>query len=643
MASSTRSSILNKKHKTLLVWLEQNSNHAWWWDNDHNMLVCHTLDLKKAHTELGYKGVFYTNSTGSSEQNCYAFPSDEGSWVVRRHSRGVNEHSSWTVDPSGWTRCNFNYPSDLSTCVRANNGHENASGDFIFSNMTDGLNALQDLGIHDINNLLKSNPSYNAILAKRNFTITQKKENKIVLTFERIKELDKELDIQGFVTNKRGNRWERVITIPTIKKTYNAPDHLIRHTIAEGKEADWYIKTKKGWISQQRCNVITVLESTAGNNSKRETEFIMSKAILEPWEMTNIPFGEEYPGNRQWNKYAATFSCSPREGLYDTWNLVLSHLGKNIDDAVRKNKWCEEHEITSGRDYLFYWIVNMFKKPTEPLPYLFFVGPEDCGKSTIHEALGLLIDRGYVRADNALTSQASFNAEVANAVLCVVEETDLSKNPVALSRIKDWVTGKRIAIRAMYKNSYDLPNTSHWMQFANFSSYCPILPGDTRIVPISVELPKKIIPKAQLFKSLEQEKQAFLYACLNAHCPEPEGRLGLPCLMTTHKIIMEENTENLLLKFIKQKTKIHRGSLIKFNDFYDTFYNWLDTDQKVYWTRVRVSKLYPSEPPYCKGKYKGEGNIYLGNITLDLNLNEKCFEECYVSLDGRIKKRIWKR
>ena len=548
MASSTRSSPLDTQHQILLNWFKNNAQKTWWWDNDHSMLVCHTLDLKKAHKILNFKGVFYTNSSGSSEQNCYAFPSEEGSWVIRRHSRGVKEHSSWTIDPSGWTRCNFNCMSDLGTCVRANEGLENASGDFVFNEIHDGLQALEDLGVTEISELLKGNPVYESILKKRSLTIRQKKDNKLILMFERLKDIDENIDIKGFVKNKRGDRWERVLVIPTIKKVFNAPDHLIRHLIAYGTEVGWYIYTKKGWIAQQRCNVITVLESQTHSFSRKDIEVIMSKAVLDPWELVNIPFAEEYPGNRQWNMDAASFTCEPREGTHDTWDTILTHLGKNINDAVKANKWCENNEIITGKDYLFYWIANMFQRPEEPLPYLFFVGVENCGKSTLHEALGLLIRRGYVRADNALNSNSGFNAEVANAVLCVVEETDLSKNPNALNRIKDWVTGRRISIRALFKNAYDIVNTSHWIQCANFVSYCPILPGDTRIVAINVDLPKKDIPKKDLFNALDKEKKSFLHACLKIHLPYPEGRLSLPCITTTHKVVMEEKSDNDLIK-----------------------------------------------------------------------------------------------
>ena len=66
------------------------------------------------------------------------------------------------------------------------------------------------------------------------------------------------------------------------------------------------------------------------------------------------------------------FLCEPKEGTFDTWNTILEHLGKNIDNDVKENAWCNTHEILTGRDYLLYWIASMLQRPAEPLPYLFF-------------------------------------------------------------------------------------------------------------------------------------------------------------------------------------------------------------------------------------------------------------------------------
>ena len=44
----------------------------WWFDQDHHMLVCHTADLLRAHSDLSMRGIFSTSSKGvdQEDQNC---------------------------------------------------------------------------------------------------------------------------------------------------------------------------------------------------------------------------------------------------------------------------------------------------------------------------------------------------------------------------------------------------------------------------------------------------------------------------------------------------------------------------------------------------------------------------------------------
>lgn len=127
----------------------------------------------------------------------------------------------------------------------------------------------------------------------------------------------------------------------------------------------------------------------------------------------------------------------------------------------------------------------MFRRPFEHLPFLFLYGGENCGKSMFHESLALLVTRGVIRADRALNNN-DFNGELAGAVLCVVEEINIAANPKALARLRDWTVADIIAIRRMRTDSYELPNTTHWVYCANKQEFCPVLTGDTRIAVVHV-------------------------------------------------------------------------------------------------------------------------------------------------------------
>ncbi len=238
-------------------------------------------------------------------------------------------------------------------------------------------------------------------------------------------------------------------------------------------------------------------------SAAKEVKNIMGTSILRPWKVVNKPFQPEYTGDREWNRNAAQFRYPPsQEGselYYPNWTKILDHCGAGLDTAIAENGWAKANGILTGAEYLKIWIASLFQKPLEPLPYLFFYSfSENTGKSTFHEAVSLLLTKGYKRADAALISQSGFNAELEGAIVCVVEETDLRINKAAYSRIKDWVTGRTISIRAMYQSPVDVPNYTHWIQCTNDATYCPIFPGDTRIVVLEVPKLEEDIPKSLL-------------------------------------------------------------------------------------------------------------------------------------------------
>lgn len=636
---------LAEEHKRLLKWfcdkdkITKQGGHSeevglfgdWWWDSDYNMLVCHTLDLVKAHRELNMTGFFHTNSSGSSTQNCFCFPTQGGGWVIRRHGIGTKEHISWEVDPSGWTRTSLNEQPDMEACVRTNKGVENSKGEFVFQDIKSGEEALRNYGISDLE--IPEALHW----GKRQFYIKEKSDSKILVSMDAFEQDDDEkMNSINFLKNK--NRWERVIHKTKPKKEIQAPDYLIRHLISKGAEAGWYIKINGEWISHSKGNVSTVLTSYV---TSRDIDVVMGKALLNPWFLVNEPFYPEYPGNRKWNRDATSLSTEPRQGPCESWLSILRHCGSYLDDYVTEDSWCIENGIDSGADYLACWIANMLKNPKEPLPYLFFVGGQNTGKSTLHEALRLLFKngKGYVRADNALTSKSNFNGELEGSILNVVEETNLTKNREAANRIKDWVTGKTISIRHLYQTSFDVDNTGHWIQCANDISYCPILPGDTRVLVIRVNELRSEIPKATLFRQLEEEKSAFLHYVLSIEIPEPEGRLAMPCLSTSDKQDIESYNSSPLERFISENLFKKKGHTIDFDDFYNKFLLYLSPEERMQWSIQKVGREYPKSYPYCKGRFGDSNKMTLGNVSFDPKSEDLDFEFCFNPHNKRIIKK----
>lgn len=621
---------LNEDHKNLLTWFKK-AKHDNWWDSDHNMLVCHTLDLVQAHKDLKLRGIFLTNSSGSSSQNCFAFPLADGSWSVRRHGKGVKEHESWTTDGSGWTHCLFNSPISFETSAIITGGHENSHGEYIFPTGDCGLNSIFNLGLSTvIPDQIKNRP-----------ISIKEKGDRLILTIDKEKS---DPQIEGFISNKRGNKWEKVLKYDKPKKEVSAPDNLIRHVISSGVDAGWYINVHGQWILHNKSNAMTVLLGETENYKHFDIEVMMSESILNPWELVNIPFAEEYPGNRKWNKDSACFyhEITDIQDTFDTWLDLFNHIGKNLTSSVIQDSWCIENAIKSGGEYLLLWFANMCQRPNEPLPYLFLIGEQNTGKSTLHEAIGqFILKRGYSRADNALINPQGFNAEIANAILCVVEETDLRRNKDAANRLKDWVTGKTIQVNQKYKTPYDINNTTHWIQCANDILYCPVFPGDTRIVAIYVDMPEKEIPKDQLFSKLNNESKAFLSYLMKLELPPMPGRLSVPCLQTEIKNEIQLDNMNELEIFVKTECCQCDGNLIEMTEFHNKFQSWLPIEIRQVWTLMKTSRNFPKI--YCKGRQGANNQTYVANIKM---LNDKIDPQQYIwkvnHENGRLE-QIWKQ
>jgi len=595
---------LDDDHTRLLKWFEA-SDAMWWYDDVKQMLVCHTYDLKQAHFKLSYKGFFDTISEGKEhgqDQNCFAFPLDYGGWVVRRHTRNCREHKSWHTDRSGWTCIYFNRLPSLRTASQLMGGVEGEKA-YSFKTLETALKTLISMGIdYNIETEFKDRQAY----------ITRLKDDRIKVTFEGTASDS----IEGWSQNKSKTKWERIFFHPQVNDEISLPDELVRHVTIAGVEHGWRINTNHRWIGTGRPNVISTLLSCGFKRT--EIENTLGQCILNNWRQVVKPFQPEYPGNREWNKNSPQYRFLPSEGTHPTWDLILEHCGKGLDEALNKNDWAQNNGILTGSLYLQAWAASIFQFPNDPLPFLFLCGPQNCGKSIFHESLSLLLTNGYVRADQALTNQSGFNGELGNAIICIVEETNLSKRSFASDRIKDWVTGRTISIRKMYKEPYETPNLTHWIQCANDSDYCPILPGDTRITMLTVRCPDKDIPKPTLLSRCDQEGPAFISTLLRFELPEQEGRLRIPVIETEHKIDEMDTNKTDLEIFIEDKVFQIPGSKILFSDFFNEFVRFLEPTERINWTPRKTSKKIG----ILKGKAGGKGQLYLANVSLEKDTPE---------------------
>ena len=608
MLSGQRSTTkLDDGHQKLIDYLGE-IDAAWWWDNDNQMLVTHTVILKQAHKALDMKGVFETSSEGHNlnEQNCFCFPLKDGSWGVRRFTPGVKEAKTWQQDGQGWTRCYFNRESDFDTACRIHNGLKDPKGCYVFREATEALEALKLLGII---------PTLDPKLYGR------KTKLKMSSDFEIIIEVDKQADDAG--TDMRewlneGNKpWTKVAK--TGHRAQYEPetlnyDGLIRHLVSgtEKKDLGWTLKAGEHWQEEPKGNIKDYLKSLG--HKAGDSDIIIGTQIARPWLVVSKPFQPEFPGNREWNRRAAQLRFTPTEGeIYPTWLSVLNRCGEGLNDAVKTDGWCKVNGITTGADYLKCWIAALFQYPEQPLPYIFLFGPQNSGKSVFFESLQLLLTSGVMDASAAMTSSASFNKELEGKILCYIDEKDLQKQSHAYNRIKEWVTAKELLIHGKGETPYSSPNYTHWIHCANNPNYCPVFTGDTRITMTYVSQldVMDMIPKQELCNRLEKEAPYFLNALLTLDVPPSNDRLRIPVVETSEKINAQETNKNDLELFIDMKCKYAPGYSILFSDFFDKFQEQLEAQEVSKWTKIAVGKQINN--PYVKGRMRGQSQFHVGN------------------------------
>jgi hypothetical protein len=607
---------LDDEHRRLINYLKD-SNALWWWDQDHHMLVTHTSYLEEAHRALGMKGMFKTNSEGTDKntQNCFLFPLRRGSWSVRRYTPGVQEDPSWQQDGQGYTRTFLNREPDFVSACRAHGGLEDTKGAFFFRTAEMAMSAASEL---------KAGFSLKQPYASRPCTLRKHKDGRLIVEFKHDLH-DKGDELVGWNFDKK--QWIRIFDIQEPKSsdidTANFDD-VIRHVVTEQNEDyGWAVRRDHTWGIEPLSHVKPVLMAL-GTNSK-ELQHVLGASILKPWRLVNKPFQPEYPGDREWNRNAAQLCFKPNieKGEYDypTWYKILEHCGKDLNESVQRDAWCKANGITRGAEYLKLWIASLFQEPEQPLPYLFFFGPENSGKSIFHEALSLLFTRGYKRADNAVLSPSGFNAELEGALLCVVEEVNLGRNQSALNRIKDWVTSPNISIHRKGETPYHTKNLTHWVQTANSIDFCPVFPGDSRITMVYVDALEitEMIPKKRLLPLLEQEAADFLGDILTIQLPESNDRLNIPILTTMHKQNIQYINASYVDIFLNQHVVEAPGCAMSYRDFYDFFITTLPENERHQFTIRKFGAQLPAK--MLKGRSSKNGEWQIANVRLKHDTN----------------------
>lgn len=617
-------------HKEFIHWCDTHGDYASSWSADHHCLHAHTVLIRDYIRDLRMKGdnirgFFETNSLGSdpNKPNCFMFPMSDGAWKVVRFGRGTSEASTWQNDKENWTWCYFNRAPDLQMASTAFGGKETEKRGYEFESITEAEQVIQHLGA--TNGL--SLPD--GFKEREDITLRAHKDGRLVATMPmNDKEDDKDLMRKHGWVKERGKKWQQIFNVQTrIKDTLDmsAPeltdlDNEIRATIdTAGREAGWYVFNAQSiWSLQPKDNIKDILISMG--RTSNEAKAITGDCVKRAWTKVNIPFGVEFPGNRQWNKDSAQFryqstNLEPSEIKHPHWDLVMAHCGRDLDNLLKNSSWGRQYSIKSGREYLTRWISCMFRAPYEHLPYLFFFGNQSCGKSIFREAIELLCTRGCIQADNSLINTGGFNGELHEAVLCYVEETDLSKSgTLAYNRIKEYVTNDTLSVHIKRMQPFMAPNTTHWCQMANTRESLPIFKGDTRVIVIHVSDLVQEIPKRVLLAKLQEEAPQFMQTLMQLELPPSTGRLRLPILTTSSKEASEEANQDAMQAFLDSSCYYVLGERVTFKEFHDRLQDSLHPWERGQWHRRKVSASLPPEFPVGAG---GANKRFIGNMSFE--------------------------
>jgi len=617
---------LDETHLKILEELE-GTGHTALWVHDHHLWQGHAAGLKYVYDMMEEKGtplrgLFNTNSgdTDPGKPNVFMRPKPNGAFDVYRFGEGTTEDPLW--DSHGkWTHIAYNSPATLKQICLSSNGYEGTDEKqgYLFDEVEDLQAALKLLKAENTN--LPDN------IEGRTLSL-HTKGKQTVLTIEK-KRKDEKKDFPRYVKTAKG--WEILLT-----DAIETPDEDIENEMMWSELDDqfralqvkagrsykfdsWALKNDESdWVEHPRENIKSYLSQTCP-----KVDPILGSAIFKAWTLVKHPFQPEYPGGRLWNRDGAQFRYEPielNEGehpVHPTWNRVMEHCGRDLNEYIDDLPWCQDWNIRTGGDYLTAWIACMFQNPYGKLPYLFMYGPQNCGKSSFHEALEFLLTRGVAKADRALTSVGGFNSELEEAILAVIDEVDVARaGSAAYNKIKEWVTGTSISIHPKGGVVRDVLSTLHFVQVSNERSSLPVFPGDTRITAMSVSGLEEEIPRERLYVLLKEEGPHFMRTLMDYNVPEATGRLMLPIIETRGKLEAADNNIDSLTAFIEENCYEIPGVAIRLTEFQTRFFATLEPHVVEEWQKGRTLQSKLSEH-YLLGRCPNLNQTIIGNFTFN--------------------------
>ena len=115
---------------------------------------------------------------------------------------------------------------------------------------------------------------------------------------------------------------------------------------------------------------------------------------------------------------------------------------------------------------------------------------------------------------------------------------------------------------------------------------------------------------------LEREAPDFLAAVTKLELPASHDRLNVPVINTAEKEATAAMNMSEVERFIAEQCHKVLGESIKFGLFYDRFSAWLDPNDVISWSKVKVGRELPPEHPRGRATWD-TGQFHIGNLSFE--------------------------
>ena len=283
------------------------------------------------------------------------------------------------------------------------------------------------------------------------------------------------------------------------------------------------------------------------------------------------------------------------------------------------------HGFGEHYDLILQYCAILIAYPEAKLPNLWFIGPENKGKSAVVAIFKYLVGLKATRKISCKGLESDFTDFLGASQLVVVEEAGNWKSPQeTMSNVKDWTTEfDTQEVNPKYGKKYDSPIHSKFMFTSNDWDSAPVSGSASRIwfVEVNKEPKNKV---TNYYHTIQKEMGHFVDYLIKSIVPTLKTRQnerGGTVLDTTHRLYFDPSEyETELKQFVKSlnKSSAYETLMETACSFFESF-----PEEDIYWFDLKAIKRA------CDWKYRTDPN----NKEIKLLMKQEFDQELTRSLD----------